>query len=111
MVVSRWVRIARVARSYPRWVWNNWPLHFVGVVFCFVPMTVIVMYDIWKYGAGYDSMPYYRKYYHVVRPDDPIAVKWRPPEDYPAPFETNRANRWPISYWKDYGFGLRKWKD
>lgn len=25
-------------------------------------------------------MPYYRKYYHVVRPDDPIAVEWRPPE-------------------------------
>ncbi|VDK72093.1 unnamed protein product [Litomosoides sigmodontis] len=111
MVASRWVRMARVARSYPRWAWNNWPVHFVGVVFCFIPMTVIVIYDIYKYGVGYDSMPYYRNYYHVVRPDDPIAVKWRPPEDYPAPFETNRANRWPTSYWRDYGFSLRKWKD
>ncbi|VDM21920.1 unnamed protein product [Wuchereria bancrofti] len=44
-------------------------------------MTVIVIYDIFKYGSGYDSMPYYRKYYHVVRPDDPIALEWRPPED------------------------------
>lgn len=25
-------------------------------------------------------MPYYRNFYHVVRPDDPIAVQWRPPE-------------------------------
>uniref|UniRef100_A0A1I8EGS9 Uncharacterized protein n=1 Tax=Wuchereria bancrofti TaxID=6293 RepID=A0A1I8EGS9_WUCBA len=81
MVTSRWIRMIRVARSYPRWVWNNWPTHFVGVVFCFVPMTVIVIYDIFKYGSGYDSMPYYRKYYHVVRPDDPIALEWRPPED------------------------------
>nr|CRZ24776.1 Bm5025 [Brugia malayi] len=81
MVTSRWIRMIRVARSYPRWLWNNWPTHFVGVVFCFVPMTVIVIYDIFKYGSGYNSMPYYRKYYHVVRPDDPIVLEWRPPED------------------------------
>ncbi|VDO38216.1 unnamed protein product [Brugia timori] len=80
MVTSRWIRMIRVARSYPRWLWNNWPTHFVGVVFCFVPMTVIVIYDIFKYGSGYNSMPYYRKYYHVVRPDDPIVLEWRPPE-------------------------------
>ncbi|VDN38693.1 unnamed protein product [Gongylonema pulchrum] len=80
MVKSRWIRMARVARAYPRWLWNNWPAHFVGVVFCFIPMTTIVLYKIYKYGNGYDYMPYYRKYYDVVRAEDPIVLDWRPPE-------------------------------
>ncbi|KAF1760000.1 hypothetical protein GCK72_008246 [Caenorhabditis remanei] len=30
--------------------------------------------------------PYYRGYYDVVRSDDPIALNWRKPEEYPAPY-------------------------
>ncbi|VDN06982.1 unnamed protein product [Thelazia callipaeda] len=65
MVVPRWVRVWRVARAYPRYLWNNYTVHFYYIV------IILLLFQ---------DMPYYRNYYHVVRPDDPIAVEWRPPE-------------------------------
>lgn len=39
-----------------------------------------VIYTIFRILKSYLAKPYYRQYYEVVRPDDPMALKWRLPE-------------------------------
>ena len=65
--------------------------------------------------------PYYRGRYDVVRPNggfagncymytlihffvDARALNWRAPEEYPAPYETNRKNNDYDTIARDYGY-------
>ncbi|EYC12193.1 hypothetical protein Y032_0048g1661 [Ancylostoma ceylanicum] len=50
-------------------------------------LAAVIMgaYKLNKYGTEGEK-PWYRGYYDVVRPNDPIALNWRKPEEYPAPY-------------------------
>uniref|UniRef100_A0A914PHQ3 Uncharacterized protein n=1 Tax=Panagrolaimus davidi TaxID=227884 RepID=A0A914PHQ3_9BILA len=50
------------------------------------------------------SKPWYRSRYEVVRPNDPRALGWRAPEEYPPPYLTNRDNVGFTTVKADYGF-------
>uniref|UniRef100_A0A915ATR5 Uncharacterized protein n=2 Tax=Parascaris univalens TaxID=6257 RepID=A0A915ATR5_PARUN len=103
MVASRMTRIGRYLRALPRELWNLYPEQ-VALFSTFGVVTVIVaVYKIRKYGTE-GVQPYYRGHYEVVRPNDPIALNWRPPEDYPAPYLTNRDNSCAATYKRDYGW-------
>ncbi len=48
--------------------------------------------------------PYYRNHYEVRRPDDPVSLHWRLPEEYPAYYVTNRQEQRAFQYERDYGW-------
>uniref|UniRef100_A0A0K0FMM7 Small integral membrane protein 26 n=1 Tax=Strongyloides venezuelensis TaxID=75913 RepID=A0A0K0FMM7_STRVS len=64
----------------------------------------ILAYRIKQFFEGRDDKPYYRGYYDVVRPSDSVALEWKLPTDYPAPYLSNRENLSWETYKKDYGY-------
>ncbi|CAB3402792.1 unnamed protein product [Caenorhabditis bovis] len=91
-----WMRMIKyhVSRSARLWAfWSNLPANMLKkypeqTIFyaTFGVATLFIgAYKFKKYLNDSDK-PYYRGYYDVVRPNDPIALNWRKPEEYPAPY-------------------------
>uniref|UniRef100_A0AC34RLL4 Uncharacterized protein n=1 Tax=Panagrolaimus sp. JU765 TaxID=591449 RepID=A0AC34RLL4_9BILA len=104
--VSRATRIMRYLQHAPRHLFNKYPEQVtLYLTFGLVGVAAII-YKLNKYGIN-GVPPYYRGRYEVVRPDDPRALNWRVPTDYPAPYLTNRENVEYNTVAKDYGWTLK----
>ncbi|KAH7694051.1 Protein K12H4.5 [Aphelenchoides avenae] len=101
--LSRPVRIARFLRAWPRHLMNKYPEQFFGYLFLGIP--ALAMWSYRTYNCGIDGQkPWYRGIYDVRRVDDPTALNWRLPEEYPAGYQSNRES---YTHWtaaKDYGW-------
>uniref|UniRef100_A0A7E4V0A8 NADH-ubiquinone oxidoreductase subunit n=1 Tax=Panagrellus redivivus TaxID=6233 RepID=A0A7E4V0A8_PANRE len=103
VTITRSGRILRYLQHAPRHLFNKYPEQFVAYSTFGLAGVIAVIYKLNKY--GFDGVqPYYRNRYEVVRPDDPRALNWRLPEDYPAPYITNRDNLDYSTVAKDYGW-------
>uniref|UniRef100_A0A914EGD5 Uncharacterized protein n=1 Tax=Acrobeloides nanus TaxID=290746 RepID=A0A914EGD5_9BILA len=82
----------RFAKAYTQYLWNKYTLQ-VWVYSTYGVIGLAAMcYHLGKDGIFQEHrMPYYRRYYEVVRPNDPIALNRRPPEDYPPPWLSKNA--------------------
>ncbi|VDK22922.1 unnamed protein product [Anisakis simplex] len=85
MVASRMIRIGRYLRALPRELWNLYPEQVALFSTFGVAGAVVFVYKVRKYGTE-GIQPYYRGHYEVVRPSDPVALNWRPPEVILSPF-------------------------
>ncbi|CAJ0955696.1 unnamed protein product, partial [Mesorhabditis belari] len=73
--------------------WKNLYHHFMKkypeqtiVASLTMPLSIgIAIYKIKWYNEAGDK-PYYRGYYDVYRPNDPLVSYWRKSEEYPAPY-------------------------
>ncbi|GMR32156.1 hypothetical protein PMAYCL1PPCAC_02351, partial [Pristionchus mayeri] len=85
-------RIARAAAYWvalPRRMLQKFPEQTIFYSTFGLASAVLLVYKL--QGASAEGpKPWYRGYYSVVRPDDPIAVNWRKPEDYPAPYLSSK---------------------
>lgn len=120
VTVSRSTRILRYLQYAPRHLFNKYPEQFVCYLTFGLAGAIIAGYKLSTYGhdggnykyianlVWYNDFisvkPYYRGRYQVVRPDDPIALNWRPPSDYPPRYLSNRENHSYESVAKDYGW-------
>uniref|UniRef100_A0AC35TP41 NADH dehydrogenase [ubiquinone] 1 alpha subcomplex subunit 4 n=1 Tax=Rhabditophanes sp. KR3021 TaxID=114890 RepID=A0AC35TP41_9BILA len=102
--VSRATRIARVLKALPHHLWKTYPEQMAFYSTFGVVSVGLFGYRIKQYLEGRDEKPYYRGYYDIVRPSDPIALQWRTPTDYPAPYLTNRENVNWETVDRDYGY-------
>uniref|UniRef100_A0A0N4Z1A5 Uncharacterized protein n=1 Tax=Parastrongyloides trichosuri TaxID=131310 RepID=A0A0N4Z1A5_PARTI len=102
--VSRSQRIFRLLKALPHHLWKTYPEQMAFYSTFGVASLVICGYRLNQYLNGRDEKPYYRGFYDVVRPSDPVALEWKVPTEYPAPYLTNRENeRWDTLD-KDYGY-------
>uniref|UniRef100_A0A0N5A8N3 Uncharacterized protein n=1 Tax=Syphacia muris TaxID=451379 RepID=A0A0N5A8N3_9BILA len=101
--VGRFIRAKRYLKELPGRLWRDHPEQVVFGGTFGVAGVIIAAYKLWKYGTR-GVKPWHRGYYDVVRPDDVRALGWRTPEDYPAPYLTNRQNKGPKYYKRDYGW-------
>ncbi|KHN77171.1 Uncharacterized protein K12H4.5 [Toxocara canis] len=109
MAASRMTRIGRYLRALPLELWRLYPEQVALFSTFGVAAAAVIVYKLRKYGTE-GVQPYYRGQYEVVRPNDPIALNWRPPEDYPAPYLSNRENSSAATYRRDYGWkSLDSW--
>ncbi|TKR79802.1 hypothetical protein L596_013969 [Steinernema carpocapsae] len=102
MVSMRTMRALRNLKALPHKLWNLYPEQVFFFSTFGVAATIIAAYKINKYGL-YGIQPYYRGRYDITRPDDPIALNWRVPEEYPAHYLSNRENVDYSTYKRDYG--------
>ncbi|CEF62434.1 Hypothetical protein SRAE_1000070700 [Strongyloides ratti] len=102
--ISRSQRIFTLLTTLPSRLWKKYPEQMVAYSTLGVASLLMGGYRLKQYFDGRDEKPYYRGYYDVVRPSDTIALEWRVPTDYPAPYLTNRENvNWKTTD-KDYGY-------
>ncbi|KAF8382650.1 hypothetical protein PRIPAC_71792 [Pristionchus pacificus] len=81
-------RIARAAAYWaalPRRMLQEYPEQTIFWSTFGTAAFALLAYRI-SYATAEGPRPWYRGYYSVVRPDDPIAINWRKPEEYPAPY-------------------------
>ncbi|VDM78765.1 unnamed protein product [Strongylus vulgaris] len=83
--VSRTTRFIRFWKALPHMLIKEYPEQTIMYSTFGLAGVIIAIYKLSKYGTE-GGKPYYRGYYDVVRPNDPIALSWRKPEDYPAPY-------------------------
>ncbi|KAE9420508.1 hypothetical protein Angca_003051, partial [Angiostrongylus cantonensis] len=84
--VPRTTRIIRYWKALPHRMLKEYPEQTIMYSSVGLAGLVIGIYKLHKYGIFNIDRPYYRGYYDVVRPNDPIAINWRKPEEYPAPY-------------------------
>uniref|UniRef100_A0AC35G6D5 Uncharacterized protein n=1 Tax=Panagrolaimus sp. PS1159 TaxID=55785 RepID=A0AC35G6D5_9BILA len=101
--ISRTARIVRYVKYAPRHLFNKYPEQFVAYCTFGVAGLVACVYKLWNYDTE-AAKPWYRSRYEVVRPNDPRALGWRAPEEYPPPYLTNRDNVGFTTVKADYGF-------
>uniref|UniRef100_A0A914XCN3 Uncharacterized protein n=1 Tax=Plectus sambesii TaxID=2011161 RepID=A0A914XCN3_9BILA len=100
---NRWVRFLRLVQRTPRRWLNDYPEQVVyGATYGLVG-AICCLYKLYAWGDR-GPAPYYRNSYQVVRPDDPSALRIRPPADYPPPYLSNRENEAWYTYKRDYGY-------
>ncbi|KJH51123.1 hypothetical protein DICVIV_02682 [Dictyocaulus viviparus] len=89
--VPRSTRIIRFWKALPHYLLKNYPEQTIVFSTFGLAGIVITALKFPRYGDNIfgTAKPYYRGYYDVVRPDDPIAINWRKPEDYPPPYLTD----------------------
>ncbi|KAI6197307.1 hypothetical protein M3Y94_01208500 [Aphelenchoides besseyi] len=85
-------------------LFKDFPEQFIFISTLGTISTGALVYKLWKYPSN--TKPYYRGRFDVVRSDSEIAMARRPPEDYPAPYLSNRRNTVGgyKTYLKDYGW-------
>ncbi|GMT04601.1 hypothetical protein PENTCL1PPCAC_26775 [Pristionchus entomophagus] len=83
--MSRVARAAAYWAEMPRRMLQQYPEQTIFYATFGVASAVLLVAKLRNVTAE-GPKPWYRGYYSVVRPDDPIAVNWRKPEDYPAPY-------------------------
>ncbi|KAE9554189.1 hypothetical protein FO519_002610 [Halicephalobus sp. NKZ332] len=104
--IGRTTRILRYIQYAPRHLFNKYPEQFLCYCTFGLAGLLACIHKINKYGIN-GIQPYYRSRYEVVRPDDPKALNWRVPEEYPPEYLTNRENYSYDSVAKDYGWTAR----
>ncbi|CAD6188644.1 unnamed protein product [Caenorhabditis auriculariae] len=92
--VSRSSRLMAYWSALPRRMLKKYPEQTIFYATFGLASVVMGAYKLQKFGTE-GVKPWYRSYYDVVRPDDPVLKTWRKPEEYPAP------------YLSDNGFDLR----
>lgn len=117
--VSRTTRIVRYIQYAPRHLFNKYPEQ--SVMYCTFGLAGLVacIYKLWGYDTESGILlfvycinykikllakPWYRSRYEVVRPNDPRALGWRAPEEYPPPYLSNRDNVGYTTVKADYGY-------
>uniref|UniRef100_A0A1I7ZDW4 NADH dehydrogenase [ubiquinone] 1 alpha subcomplex subunit 4 n=1 Tax=Steinernema glaseri TaxID=37863 RepID=A0A1I7ZDW4_9BILA len=103
MVSLRTARMLRRLKGLPRELWNLYPEQVALYSTFGVAAAIIAAYKVNKYGTE-GIQPYYRGRYDIVRTDNPVALNWRVPEEYPAPYLSNRDNVDYSTYKRDYGY-------
>ncbi|VDO68078.1 unnamed protein product [Haemonchus placei] len=83
--VSRTTRFIQYWKHLPHRMLKTYPEQTIMYSTFGLATVVMAIYKLYKF-INLDERPYYRGYYDVVRPNDPIALNWRKPEDYPAPY-------------------------
>ncbi|KAI1716523.1 hypothetical protein DdX_07583 [Ditylenchus destructor] len=105
--VSRSQRILNWWKTRPREFFRDSPEEFLCWTLIFPAVIARFGYMFWKDGINPTARPYYRYKYEVRRPDDPLSLAWRTPEDYPAYYQSNRDNVDWSTYHRDYGFNSK----
>ncbi|CAO4371826.1 hypothetical protein L5515_005506 [Caenorhabditis briggsae] len=83
--VSRSARLWAYWSTLPHRMLKKYPEQTIFYATFGTATLLIGGYKMKKYLTESEK-PYYRGYYDVVRSDDPIALNWRKPEEYPAPY-------------------------
>lgn len=112
--MSRWARGWKALKAKPHYWMNNYPEIFFTLCMATPVITFNLSYKLYRDGLptdlatfGFQTPPYYRHYYEVRRPNDPIVQKWRVPEDYPAPCFYHRPGIWPSRTFKDHAWDVK----
>ncbi|CAI4226767.1 unnamed protein product [Auanema sp. JU1783] len=88
--VSRSTRLINYWSTLPRRMLKQYPEQTIFFSTFGLATLIIAGYKLQNFSAE-GAKPWYRGYYDVVRPNDPIALNWRKPEEYPAPYLSSKV--------------------
>ncbi|CAI2349142.1 unnamed protein product [Caenorhabditis sp. 36 PRJEB53466] len=83
--VSRSARLWAYWSTLPHKMLKKYPEQTIFYATFGVATVILGGFKLNKYLTN-NEKPYYRGYYDVVRSNDPVALNWRKPEEYPAPY-------------------------